>query len=91
MLYNRVNGFHMDTNDAREALKVWHYACRLLLRHGVLMSFPQYLKGLLTDEFNLNRKVKSKPVMGLYALSEPESPRWGVGGWKASLLSAAPE
>lgn len=22
MLYNRVNGFHMDTNDAREVLKV---------------------------------------------------------------------
>jgi hypothetical protein len=22
MLYNRVNGFHMDTNDGREALKV---------------------------------------------------------------------
>jgi hypothetical protein len=22
MLYNRVDGFHMDTNDAREVLKV---------------------------------------------------------------------
>ena len=22
MLYNRINGFHMDTNDAREVLKV---------------------------------------------------------------------
>jgi hypothetical protein len=64
MLYNRVNGFHIDTVNAREALKGMMVLLAVVRQAENTTLFLQHWKGTLTNEFSLSREVKSKPVMG---------------------------
>lgn len=65
MLFNRENGRHMDTNDAKEVLAVKGLCYLIIIRNTRVLTCVQYIYGKLTTDFDLDITVVEKPVFGV--------------------------